>query len=152
MRKEAAKFVNRGRGSLAEGIRSSIRDANLRTEYYIEAVAMAGVKRARSPHVDSKRRETAEDSPGPKRKHKQTKKGKGKGSKGRKGETADERGDKAHATLRAAKDKEKLKFTADVGGKQVPICLRFNRCEACADCKFEHVCLRCRGAAPFDRL
>ena len=84
MRKEAAKFVNRGRGSLAEGIRSSIKDANLRTEYYIEAVAMAGVKRARSPHVYA-RRESAEESPGPKRKHKQNKKGKRKRIKGQKG-------------------------------------------------------------------
>ena len=106
---------------------------------------MAGVKRARSPHVDGKRRETAEDSPGPKRKQK---KGKGKGSKGRKGEMSDERGDKARAALRVAKDKEKLKFTADVGGKQVPICLRFNRCEKCTDCKFEHVWFRCRGQHP----
>ena len=109
---------------------------------------MAGVKRTRSPQGEGQRREIADDSPPPKRKHKQTKKGTGKGSKGRKTETADDRGDKARAAVRMAKDKEKLKFTADVGGKQVPICLRFNRCEACTDCKFEHVCLRCRGQHP----
>ena len=147
MRREAAKFVNRGRGSLAEGIRASIKDANLRTECYIEAVAMAGVKRARSPHIDNRRRDAVDDGQGIKQKQ-QRKKGKGKGSKGRKGESSDDRGDKARAAVRAAKEKEKLKYTTEVGGRQVPICLRYNRCETCADCKFEHICLRCKGQHP----
>ena len=147
MRKEAAKFVNRGRGNLAEGIRSSIKDANLRTEYYIEAVAMAGVKRARSPPADSARRASGDDDQNSAQKQKK-KKGKGKGTKGKKPGAADERGDEARAAVRTARDKEKLKYTVDVGGRQVPVCLRFNRCEKCSDCRFEHVCLRCKGQHP----
>ena len=47
IRKEAAKFANRGKGSLAEGLRHCMGDANLRTEYHVEVVAMGGSKRAR---------------------------------------------------------------------------------------------------------
>ena len=141
IRMEAARFVNRGKGSLAEGIRASWKDANLRTECYVEAVAMSGEKRARSPQVDDRRRETAEVSPPAKRKQKGKGKGKGKPE-------ADDRGDRARAAVKFAKEKEKLKCTADVGGKQVLVCLRFSRCEPCVDCKFEHVCHCCRGAHP----
>ena len=147
IRREAAKFVNRGKGTLAEGIRASMKDANLRTEYYVEAVAMSGVKRTRSPQGDGKRRELSDSSPPPKRKHKSGKgKGRGKGAKGRKTDTPDDRGDKARSLLKIAKEKERLKYTAMVGGKQVPICLRFNRCETCIDCKFVHMCIRCGGS------
>ena len=136
IRREAAKFVNRGKGSLAEGLRASLKDANLRTEYYIEAVAMAGVKRGRTPRRDGL----------PKNKGRRKGKGRGKGAKSGKADKGGSRADRARQKVLDAKMKENLKYTVDVVGQLKPVCLRFNRCETCTDCKYEHVCLRCGGS------
>ena len=152
IRKEAAKFVNRGKGSLTEGIRTCLSDANLRTEYYIEAVAMSGVKRGRSPPSNGQNDDITGDYRG--------KKGKG-GHKGRKGEKGKKQGKgnkggwaqsdrvgQAQQVLAQARKSQKLKFSLDVGGQQKSICIRYNRCEECSDCRYEHVCLRCGGPHP----
>ena len=153
IRMEAAKFCNRGKGSLAEGLRHCMDDANLRTEYYVEVVAMGGVKRTRSPSAQ----EWPEDHDAPPRgkgkgkgKNKYVKgKGKKSGDKGGKnGDKGDDRGSKARQAISVARRNEKLKFVVGVGGKQAQVCLRFNKLETCRDCRFEHVCLRCGGAHP----
>ena len=148
IRKEAAKHANRGKGSLAEGIRFAMRDANLRTEYYVEAVAMAGVKRTRSPTREAPQRDDVDAKPPNDRKvNGKGKKGKGEKGKG-KGGKGSNRQNRATKMVNEGRHKEKLKYTSDVGGQQRPTCLRYNRLDACADCKFEHICLRCGGSHP----
>ena len=68
---------------MAEGLRAAIVDANLRTECYVEAVAMARVKWARSPPRDDANAWPTYEKKG-KGKDRDRIKGKGKGGKGKK--------------------------------------------------------------------
>ncbi len=49
IRKFAAQHVNRGRGTMVEGLRAAIKDAELRNEYFVEQLATTRSRRSRSP-------------------------------------------------------------------------------------------------------
>jgi hypothetical protein len=158
IRKHAARFVNRGKGTLVDGLRDAVRDAELRNEYYVEPLAMSKHRRSRSP-----RREV------PQRENKPQKGSKGKGGKATgKGFDGGEYGKGERATIpnndafsaeqiaarssvNKAKKLEKLKWHIEAGGTRksvcVCVCVRFNRLDRCDDrCRYLHVCLRCGGS------
>ena len=45
--------------------------------------------------------------------------------------------------------KEKLQYSVNQGGKNIPKCIHFNKgARKEASCRYEHVCLRCGGGHP----
>ncbi len=49
IRKYAAQYVNRGRGTMVEGLRAAVKDSELRNEYFVEQLATTRSRRSRTP-------------------------------------------------------------------------------------------------------
>jgi hypothetical protein len=153
IRKHAARYVNRGKGTLVDGLRDAVRDAELRNEYFVEPLAMSKNRRSRSPRREPPPRENKPQK-GPKGKGGKAKgkgydgveHGKGDRAAGSSSDALSAEQISARAAVNKAKKLEKLKWYIEAGGTRKSVCIRFNRLDRCDDkCRFLHVCLRCGG-------
>ncbi len=159
IRRHAVHYVNRGKGTLVDGLQDALKDIELRNECFVEPMAMSARRRSRSPRRDPPKN-PQEQKGGQNRSNKGAKgraKGVGAGNdNGGKGggDRASGSGQPeltqdqlaARTAVNKAKKAERLKWSVEAGGSRKTVCVRYNRRDHCDDrCRFAHVCLRCGG-------